>query len=361
MKLIKNKHLLLLFLLFITIVLFPACEKYVDLDMATGVNSNTNANASNEDAEEASGETSLDEAPDDASDQTSGDIIDEPSPDPSTLAQGDEVDDPSADSSNQAQGDAVDEPSGDSSSPTQGDAVDEPSADSSSLTQGDTDKPNKDADNKSSSTKRIVAIDAGHQGKGNYEQEPIGPGSKKTKAKVSSGTQGVATGVPEYKLNLIIAKKVKEELIDRGYEIVMIRESHDVNLSNKERAEIANESGAEIFMRIHADGSVNPEANGASTLYPSKKNPYVSYLHKDSYALSKAVIDAICEKTGAKNRGPIARDDMSGINWCTIPVTIIEMGYMSNKAEDKLMQTEEYQDKIVQGICDGIDEYFKNR
>lgn len=204
----------------------------------------------------------------------------------------------------------------------------------------------------------MIAIDAGHQTKGNNEKEPIGPGATTTKPKVSSGTKGTTTGVPEYKLNLVIALKVKKELIHRGYEVYMIREKNDVNLSNRERAELANESGADLFLRIHADGSENSSVNGTSTLYPSKDNPYVSELSHDSYALSKAIVDAMCEKTGAKNRGTIARDDMSGINWCNIPVSIIEMGYMSNKKEDKLMQTKEYQDKLVQGICDGIDDYY---
>jgi len=210
----------------------------------------------------------------------------------------------------------------------------------------------------STEAKRIVAIDAGHQRKGNYEQEPIGPGAKETKAKVSSGTQGRFTGVPEYELNLLIAKKVKDVLTERGYEVIMIRESHDVDLSNKERADIANESGADIFIRIHANGSTNPSVHGTLTIYPSKKNPYVADLSEASHKLSKAIVDAICKNTGSKNLGAVARDDMSGINWSKIPVTIIEMGYMTNEKEDKLMQTEDYQNKIVQGICDGIDEYF---
>ncbi len=222
------------------------------------------------------------------------------------------------------------------------------------------DNNNDSADTKDDVSKGImIAIDAGHQSKGNNEKEPIGPGSSTTKPKVSSGTRGIATDVPEYKLNLVIALKVKEELKKRGYEVYMIRETNDVNLSNRERAEMANESGADLFIRIHADGSENTEVSGTSTLYPSEDNPYVDYLSKDSYALSKAIVDAMCDRTGAKNRGAIARDDMSGINWCTIPVSIIEMGYMSNKKEDKLMQTEEYQDKMVQGICDGIDAYYK--
>lgn len=207
-------------------------------------------------------------------------------------------------------------------------------------------------------SKKMVAIDAGHQRKGNYKEEPIGPGADKLKPKVSSGTIGRSTGVPEYKLNLVIALKVKKELINRGYQVYMVREKNNINLSNRERAELANKSGADIFIRIHADSSVNTGVNGTSTLYPSKDNPYVPKLSNDSYSLSKAIVNAICNSTGSKNRGSIARDDMSGINWCKIPVSIIEMGFMSNKKEDRLMQTRKYQRKIVKGICDGIDKYF---
>lgn len=211
----------------------------------------------------------------------------------------------------------------------------------------------------SKSSAKMIAIDAGHQSKGNYDTEPIGPGAKTKKPKVSSGTRGNYTGVPEYKLNLTIALKVKKELKKRGYKVYMIRETNNVNISNKERADMANRSGADIFIRIHADSSTNSSIHGTSTLYPSKHNPYVSRLSSKSYTLSKHLVNAICKSTSSKNRGAVARDDMSGINWCKIPVSIIEMGFMSNKQEDKLMGTAKYQDKIVKGICNGIDAYFK--
>ena len=67
----------------------------------------------------------------------------------------------------------------------------------------------------------------------------------------------------------------------------------------------------------------------------------------------------MCKTTGAKNRGVPRTDTMSGINWSKVPVTIIEMGFLSNEKEDKLLASENYQNKIVQGMVNGINEYLK--
>lgn len=209
----------------------------------------------------------------------------------------------------------------------------------------------------------LVAIDPGHQGFGQDMTgvEPNAPGSEVMKARIVSGTQGTTTGLAESELNLSVALKLQEELEERGYQVVMTRTDQDVNLSNVERAAIATEAGAQITVRIHANGSEDSSVSGALTMIPSAGNPYVGELYQESYELADSILESYCEATGLLNDGIVETDTMTGINWSTMPVTIVEMGFMTNPGDDLYMADENNQETMACAIADGIDTYFSKK
>ena len=204
---------------------------------------------------------------------------------------------------------------------------------------------------------RMIVIDAGHQQTANEEKEPIGPAATETKVKATPGNTGVSTGIAEYDLTLQIAQKLETELTARGYNVKMIRTSNDVDISNATRAEYANNLNAEAVIKIHANGSTDNTATGVMTVCQTSSNPYNAGIYDKCKDLATDVLSGLLASTGAKSDGIWETDSMSGINWSTVPVTIVEVGYITTASEEALLVTDDYQNKIVKGIADGLDTY----
>lgn len=208
---------------------------------------------------------------------------------------------------------------------------------------------------------RIIVIDAGHQLKGSSALEPNGPDSEVMKAEVSWGATGVYTGQTEYELNLKVALLLRDELIRRGYSVVMIRETNNVQISNMKRAEIANKYSAAAYVRIHANSWTDDSMRGAMTICQSASNPYPSCAahYQKSCRLSDLVLDEFCAQTGIAKLNRREMDDMTGTNWSRVPTTIVEMGFLSNKSDDSLMSTDYFRQEAAIGIANGLDAYFE--
>ena len=159
----------------------------------------------------------------------------------------------------------------------------------------------------------VIVIDPGHQAKANLEQEPIGPDARETKYKVTGGTTGVVTGKPEYVLTLEAAHLLKAHLEKKGFQVILTRTSHDVDISNRERAEIANRHGADLFVRLHADGSESSKTSGFSVLVPGKDNPYTAAIYEDSYRAAQIVLTYISKEIPIHSNGLFFRNDMSDL------------------------------------------------
>ncbi len=209
-------------------------------------------------------------------------------------------------------------------------------------------------------SKHVIVIDPGHSADPADENVPIGPGSKTLKEADNIGAKSPYTGLMEYELNLQISLKLRDLLTKRGYKVVMVRTKNSGSYSCIDRAQVANKNNAAIFLRVHANAAPKDHSkNGAMTICITKNNPFTPKTYKQSRQLSDIMLAQYVKATGCNNEGVMETDTMMGNNWSKVPTTLIELGYMTNKKEDALMQTAAYQEKMLSGLVNGIDAYFK--
>jgi N-acetylmuramoyl-L-alanine amidase len=151
-----------------------------------------------------------------------------------------------------------------------------------------------------------------------------------------------------------VANRVKSLLERAGVRVVMTRtRTQGVSMGNIARARIANRAHARLFLRIHADGSSDPSARGTHTLYPALQRGWT----EDVYAASKRAATVVQSETrralGFPDRGLQEHTDFTGFNWSDVPVILVEMGFMTNPTEDRLLATPAYQRRAAVGMCRG--------
>jgi N-acetylmuramoyl-L-alanine amidase len=199
-----------------------------------------------------------------------------------------------------------------------------------------------------------VVLDPGHDLRANLATEPIGPGSSTRKIKDGGGTHGVVSGLREADLNLAVALRVRTLLERAGVRVVMTRtRTAGTSVGNIARARIANRARAGLFLRIHADGSTDPSARGTHTLYPAYRRGWTDDVYVQSKRAARLVQRSVRASLGFPDRGLQERSDYTGFNWADVPVILVEMGFMTNRTEDRLLATPGYQQRAAVGLCRG--------
>ena len=200
----------------------------------------------------------------------------------------------------------------------------------------------------------VVVVDPGHDQYANLATEPIGPGSSLRKIKDGGGTRGAVSGLPEAVLNLRVALRLRPLLERAGVRVVMTRtQTRGRSMGNIARATIANRAHAALFLRIHADGSVDPAQRGTHTLYPALHRGWSDDVYAASLRAARDVQQEEVRALGFPDDGLQPRADYTGFNWATVPAILVEMGFMTNPTEDRLLATPAYEQRAAVGLCRG--------
>lgn len=175
------------------------------------------------------------------------------------------------------------------------------------------------------------------------------------------------SGVAEAGINLEIALKLRDELEDLGYSVIMTRESEN-NIADVEkqtpiramkvsdinnRIQIANESQADMLVSIHMNNFENPKYYGWQTFY-QKNSEYSEQIAKN---IQEGISNQI-ERVNDREALPISNIKL--MDKSKIPSVIVECGFLSNEEDLRLLLTEEYQMQIVNGIVEGIEKTYSN-
>ena len=205
----------------------------------------------------------------------------------------------------------------------------------------------------------VVVIDPGHDLRANSDTEPIGPGSATRKIKDGGGTSGVVSGLREAELTMRVSLRLRTLLEAAGVRVVLTRtRTAGTSMGNIARARIANRAGAALFLRVHADGSTDSSARGTHTLYPALRRGWTDDVYAESRRAARVVQRDVRAALGFPDRGLQERSDFTGFNWADVPVILVELGFMTNPTEDRLLATTAYQRRAALGLCRGTLRYL---
>ncbi len=204
----------------------------------------------------------------------------------------------------------------------------------------------------------LVCLDPGHGTPPavGIQREPIGPGSRVLKIKDGGGAPG------EAEIVLRVAQKTRALLLKRGYRVAMTRTGATFTYGtggNVARAKYCNERHAALMLRIHADGSPSTAANGIKTLYPVYRRGWTDDIYARSLGAARTVQRSVVAATGARDLGLVPRSDLTGFNWADVPSILVEMGFTTNPAERRKLESDAYEWRLARGLAAGVARFVR--
>ena len=160
----------------------------------------------------------------------------------------------------------------------------------------------------------------------------------------------VSGNVKEKDINLAIAQKLQLLLYNKGYNVIMTREK-DIDISLYQRANIANNFKADIFVSIHNNAFNNELAQGTETLCFSGS--------LQGEKLANLVQTELVKRLKRPDRGIKSRPDLVVLRYTTMPAILVECAFLTNPVERKLLKNNSFQLLAAEGIAEGIDRYFR--
>ena len=161
---------------------------------------------------------------------------------------------------------------------------------------------------------------------------------------------------------LRVARKTRTLLLKRGYRVATTRTGPTFTYGtggNVARAKFCNERHAALMLRIHADGSTSPAANGIKTLYPVYRRGWTDDIYARSLRAARAVQRSIVAGTGARDLGLFPRSDLTGFNWADVPSILVETGFTSNPAERRKLESDAYEWRVARGLAAGVARFVR--
>lgn len=199
----------------------------------------------------------------------------------------------------------------------------------------------------------VIVIDAGH---GGYDSGLVGAG-----------------GYQEKVLCLDVALRLKAFLEDSIGQTIVLTRGEDSGLSTQDRILVATENEGELFITIHAGGAMTPRSSGITVLYRPLDslgapllNSRLSFsgtgggpieIGHPSRSLARSIAEALSDSTATRIRGVHAAP-VRLLQRAEMPSVMVEVGHLTNSAEEALLQTQDYRERIARGIADGLLAYL---